>query len=111
MKGYIYSITFHNGKMYIGQTTKDPIIRKMQHVQSAYGSGKRNNACPKLYSAIRKYGVDFILKVLEEHERENVYDLCSVLDSREIELITKYDTIKSGYNCLMGGRGFRGFTV
>lgn len=109
MKGYIYSIVFQNGKMYIGQTIKRPDKRVNQHISCAFSSKEKDRrACPKLYAAIRKYGQgSFVMKVIEEHEAE-VNELYSTLDSREIKLISEFDTVKNGYNCVAGGCGFRG---
>ena len=38
MKGYIYKYTFPDGKVYIGQTRRDPQIRHREHISPVTGS-------------------------------------------------------------------------
>lgn len=107
-KGYIYMITcITNGKFYVGQTRKyygkDNNMkfgikgRYNKHIENA---NKNKTDCPKLNSAIRKYGKDdFIVgKIIS----------CSLdeLNYYEEYYIKVFDSIKNGYNCTSGGNGF-----
>lgn len=82
-----------NGKCYIGQTRHSLDYRKRVHLTKA-----RQGVKTHFYSAIRKYGEDnFDWEIL-----------CSAKDKQqlnELELyyITKYDSIKHGYNMVDGG--------
>jgi group I intron endonuclease len=87
--GIIYKITNkHNGKVYIGQTTKSLSYRWSCHKLPSSGS-------VKLRKAIQKYGPDSFL--IEEFY--NAFDRRE-LDRRESELIASFDSIRNGYNTL-----------
>lgn len=82
-----------NGKCYIGQTRHSLQYRKIRHLSAA-----RKGATTHFYRAIRKYGED-------NFEWEII---CSTNDAdrlNELETfyITKYDSIKHGYNMIDGG--------
>ena len=78
-----------NGKCYIGQTTKTFKERFRQHQTSHSVIG----------NAIRKYGSkNFEKMIISEHVPNNL------LNNKEIELITEYNTISpNGYNITPGG--------
>jgi len=88
-----------NGKIYIGQTSKNIATRFMQHTSSAK---KQRNNCYKLENAINKYGKEnfTIEEILRTENEEDANQL-------EISFISKYDTINRGYNIQSGGRGNR----
>ena len=89
----IYKAEFPNGKMYIGKS-KDFDSRKIKHSYSArYYNTKFTNA-------INKYGFDSI-KWEIIFETEDV----DILNQKEIEFISKYESIKNGYNISTGGDG------
>lgn len=82
-----------NGKCYIGQTRHSIEVRKRKHLSCARKGVKTN-----FYKAIRKYGAD-------NFEWEIV---CSTNDKQKLNeletfYITKYDSIKNGYNMIDGG--------
>lgn len=95
----IYKVTnILNGKCYIGKTKGDFQKRKKQHIQNALNGSER---CPKFYNAIRKYGVD-------NFEWESVYSencLIEQLNEKEKFYISKFNSIKEGYNVCVGGEG------
>lgn len=104
----IYKITNTvNEKIYIGKTKKfygkTPFGIKNRlkcHIQSAF-SDKRQNDCPKLYNAMRKYGKEnFIIEELEVTTPDKV-------DSREEYYINSYNSTSDniGYNIALGGLG------
>jgi group I intron endonuclease len=94
MKGIIYKITNSiNGKIYIGQTTRELESRWYNHTYSAL-VGK---CATKLGRAIRKYGKDsFSIEIIEETDD---------LDNREIHFIAYYKSNSKGYNIKPGGNG------
>lgn len=82
-----------NGKCYIGQTRHSLEYRKSRHLSCAKRGVKTH-----FYSAIRKYGED-------NFEWEII---CSTNDKKRLNeletfYITKYDSIKNGYNMVDGG--------
>jgi len=87
----IYKITNSiNNKLYIGQTWQILSARFYQHTH--------NKDCPKLYNAMKKYGVsNFIM--------EPIFSIKTQKDADAFEdfFIKKYDTIKNGYNIKDGG--------
>lgn len=90
----IYKVTNKvNGKVYIGQTRHSLETRKIRHLSCA-----RNGYNTHFYQAIRKYGEDnFKWEIL-----------CSCSSKQELKdletyFITKYDSIKHGYNMVDGG--------
>lgn len=96
--GSIYMIhNTVNDKVYIGQTTMTVHERFMVHMKPSTTKQKRTY---KLYDAIAKYGRDkFYVETLET---EIPLDL---LNQKEIEYISKYDSFYNGYNSTKGGDG------
>ena len=89
----IYKAEFPNGKVYIGKS-KDFDSRKIKH---SYSTRYYNT---KLTNAINKYGFDSIKwEIIFETEDINI------INQKEIEFISKYDSIKNGYNTSTGGDG------
>jgi hypothetical protein len=100
--GFIYCITFPNGKKYIGQTTKEIEERIKEHICVS-----RRDAQYVLSKAIRKYGENTIIyePIDIAHDRDE-------LNMLEIEYILFYNThyLKgNGYNMTDGGEGVVGY--
>ena len=58
MYGIIYKATFPNGKVYIGQTTKDLEMRKKRHYAQMKSSIKDKKDDSVLMRAFKKYGFE-----------------------------------------------------
>jgi hypothetical protein len=102
--GVIYVITnIINNKKYIGQALSY-VSRKNKLIKHGFQGRFKNHAksatrgsdeCPKLYAAIRKYGIDkFKIELLE---------VCNIseLHEKETHYIKTYDTITNGYNIVL----------
>lgn len=91
IKYCVYKHTTPNGKVYIGQTCREPNIRW------ANGFGYRHQM---FYNAIQKYGWDKIIHeiLFEGLSKEEA-------NQKEIELIAYYDSTnpEKGYNIAFGG--------
>ena len=86
-----------NEKVYIGQTTMTVHERYMVHMKPSTEKQKKTY---KLYSAIAKYGRDkFYVETLEEGIP------LDLLNQKEIEYISKFDSFYNGYNSTKGGDG------
>lgn len=99
MLGYIYKITNKiNGKVYIGQTRKNPKVRWQQHCRTNLPKdGYELKMVIK--RAIIKYGKEnFTFEVVETCEEP-------LLNDREIYWISYYDSYHKGYNSTFGGGG------
>lgn len=85
-----------NGKIYIGQTTKDVQQRISTHMK-----------INKYYiqKSLNKYGLDsFTISVIDQADSQNS------LDEKEKYWISFYDCrAPKGYNCTAGGDGVRGY--
>lgn len=91
----IYKITNKiNGKVYIGQTTREFEIRKQEHIDNAF----LYHINTHIYCAMRKYG-------LESFEFEKICDAKNVeeLNYLETKYIIEYDSVRNGYNMSYGG--------
>ena len=83
-KGVIYKYTFPNGKVYIGQTRRDPEIRHREHLDpkigpsnSAFWAAYQEQGEPK-YEILEKYefeDVDQLIRKLNERETYHIYRL------------------------------------
>ena len=97
--GVIYLYTFPNGKVYIGQTRRDPKVRHREHLDPKIGP--LNGAFWKAYQeqGEPKY------EILETHQYENVEKLIDVLNERETFFINKYKATDPdfGYNVKPSG--------
>lgn len=96
MRAYIYKITnIRNKKCYIGQTIQDWKIRITQH---KYYLKKGVHSNRKLQNAVSKWGLEnFTFELIEECEDIDRFSL-------EIKYILENDSIKNGYNILLGNR-------
>ena len=91
--GYIYKITNTvNNKVYIGQTIRNPLLRKEEHFNNL-SKGIHHNS--HLQSSFNKYGDVFEFEVIEECPDEK-------LNEREKYWISFYDTMNYGYNQRLG---------
>jgi len=98
--GYIYKITFPNGKFYIGQT-----VNIEERWKTHKKNSKNENHKEAVYNAMRKYGIDkVIFEVIDQAETKE--DLSNL----EILYIFEYNTYKNGgYNMTYGGDGASGY--
>jgi group I intron endonuclease len=81
-----------NNKIYIGQTWQSLKIRLIKHKSSNFN-------CIKLHHAINKYGRDnFKIELI------TICHTQLAADYWEEYFIKKFDSIKNGYNILMGGK-------
>ena len=102
--GIIYKYTSPSGKSYIGQTTSS-IKRKSKHRRES------RFLKTKFAAAIRKYGFEnFKYEILFQSEQlTNPQELKELLNIKEIEFISLYDSINNGYNLSIGGKGCLGY--
>ena len=97
--GYIYKITNTiNNKIYIGQTVRNPLLRKEEHFNNLK-KGIHHNS--HLQNSFDKYGDVFEFEVIEKCPDEK-------LNEREIALIKEFKSYYKGYNETKGGEGFVG---
>lgn len=98
-KGVIYKYTFPNGKVYIGQTRRDPKIRDREHFFPS--TGPLNKA---FWDAIKTIG-EPKFEIIEEHQSNNLTELVCILNERETENISKYKATNPdfGYNIKASG--------
>lgn len=91
----IYKITNKiNGKVYVGQTTRDFEIRKQEHIDNAF----MYNINTHIYCAMRKYGLEnFDFDII--CEAKNIEEL----NYLETKYIVQYDSVRNGYNMSYGG--------
>ena len=88
--GYIYLLTFSNGKFYVGQTRRSITCRFRQHRADA------KIKCQPLYQAWRKYGEPALLVLAEAPHAD--------LDRLEVSAIAAVGSIDPiGYNLTPGG--------
>ena len=94
---YIIHCTI-SGKKYVGQT-KGKVENRIRTHFSKKTTPK--NKSPRLYSAMEKYGREnFIWGIVESCEED-------LTNQRECDIISKFDTYKSGYNSTPGGSLFK----
>lgn len=97
--GYIYKIkNTINNKVYIGQTVRNPLLRKEEHFNNLINGTHHNS---HLQHSFNKYGDVFEFEVIEECSDEK-------LNEREITLIEEFNSYYKGYNETKGGEGFVG---
>lgn len=84
-----------NGKIYIGQTSKDVSLRIAEHIYGKYLLGK----------ALRKYGIEsFSISVIDSAETQEA------INEKEKYWISFYGCrVPNGYNLTDGGEGVLGF--
>lgn len=86
----VYKHTSPNGKVYIGITSRNPVVR--------WANGHGYSGQPKFHNAILKYGWDnFSHEILFSHLSKE--EACEI----EMRLIEQCDSIRNGYNSSTGG--------
>lgn len=92
--GVIYLYTFPNGKVYVGQTRRDPQVRHREHFDS--NLGPLNSA---FWQAYQEQGTPEY-KILETLQHEDVGGLVNLLNERETYYINFYKATdpNHGYN-------------
>jgi group I intron endonuclease len=86
----IYKVTFSNGKVYIGQTSRSLETRRHDHLTDA--KYEKPNKRAKFHHALLKH---------DDHTWEQI-DTAETLEEalqKEAKYIEEFDAIKSGYNC------------
>lgn len=106
-KGVIYKYTFPSGKVYIGQTRRDPKIRDREHFFPS--TGPSNTA---FHKALKIDGKPR-LEIIEEYQCENKEELVHILNERETENIQKYKSAdpEYGYNIKATGTASTGVGI
>ena len=94
--GVIYKITNPDNKTYIGQTINlKNRIRSYKYLKCKLQ--------PKIYNSIKKYGWDnHTFEIIESFDM--VDDIFEKLNRSEIKWIEKFDSLKNGLNCDIGGK-------
>lgn len=94
MKGYIYKYTFPDGKVYIGQTRRDPEIRHREHISPV--TGPTNGGFWKAYTIFHECKFE----IIHQFECDDIEKLVGMLNYAETQLITKYkaNDPQYGYN-------------
>jgi group I intron endonuclease len=83
-----------NSKSYIGVTKRPLTIRIRAHMRCVKDGVKTH-----FYNAIRKHGIDsFVWDVIDKVSPAQAFE-------REKYYISKFDTLKNGYNSTVGGEG------
>jgi len=101
--GIIYKAEFPNGRVYIGQTTRNLSVRKSQHINKV---SKENVA---FHNAIGKYGVDTVVWSIIDTAKST-----KELNDKEIYWISEYNSYihsenSNGYNMTLGGHSTLGW--
>lgn len=99
--GYIYKCTFPDGKVYVGQTKKNPLKRYKEHLDP---SPKRGPTNPRFWAEYLKQGKPS-LEILEKVERKDRDSLSYALNVQERKYIQslKADDPEFGCNVHPGG--------
>ena len=99
MKGVIYKYTFPDGKVYIGQTRRNPEIRKREHVDKLVGPTNTG-----FWEALQKYGepeYEEILEIVDDNIDRLVFKL-NYYETVAIRFFRATDP-RYGYNKVSGG--------
>ena len=94
MKGYIYKYTFPDGKVYIGQTRRDPKRRHKEHIDPI--TGPCNKGFWYAYQKFHTFQYE-ILEIVESVNEDNLVYLLNQTESRYILQYNAYNPI-FGYN-------------
>ena len=99
MKGVIYKYTFPNGKVYIGQTRRNPELRHKEHLDPV--TGPCNSGFWKEYQKFKDYKYE-IIEVVEETDNDVLVEKLNQLETFHILRCHAYDP---QYGC---NRRYRG---
>ena len=77
MKGYIYKYTFPDGKVYIGQTRRDPEIRHREHISPV--TGPTNGGFWKAYTIFHECKFE----IIHQFECDDIEKLVGMLNYAE----------------------------
>ena len=116
MRGWVYKITYRNvkdgknrfpGFCYIGQHRGTSIQTRFNGHKNAAkkfahpNSNREDGKLAKLYEVMAIARVEnFIIEELEAFEKEDEYELITLLNSRETALIVEHDSIENGWNAV-----------
>lgn len=94
MKGYIYKYTFLDGKVYIGQTRRNPEVRHHEHLNESIG--KTN---PGFWDAYQRLGEPKfeIIETIEDSREMNLVDKLNMAETYYIDFYQATDP-QYGYN-------------
>ena len=101
--GYIYKISFPNGKCYIGFTTRTIKERWVEHNKHAKAGNTR-----RLYNALRKYNMVDTFQMIVIDTAETEEELCEK-EIAHIEINNSNSEGRNGYNMNDGGEGGTGY--
>tara|TARA_Y100000992_G_scaffold200619_1_gene136714 strand:+ start:194 stop:841 length:648 start_codon:yes stop_codon:yes gene_type:complete len=101
--GYIYKISFPNGKCYIGFTTRTIKERWVEHNKHAKAGNTR-----RLYNAVRKYNMVDTFQMIVIDTAETEEELCEK-EIAHIEINNSNSEGRNGYNMNDGGDGVFGY--
>lgn len=106
----IYKCNFPNGKIYIGQTSRDFKLRKREHKSDSRNKNNIRYNSP-FYRAIRKHGWDNLIWEIIDYANS-----LDELNSKEIYWIEYYNSYvnldnSNGYNSNLGGSSNFGYKV
>lgn len=93
MKGVIYKYTFPDGKVYIGQTRRNPELRHKEHIDPV--TGPLNSGFWKEYQYFKNYKYEIIETIEDSNEDLLVYKL----NKLESYYIMKYKAYDPCYGC------------
>lgn len=99
MKGVIYKYTFPNGKVYIGQTRRNPELRHREHLDPI--TGPCNSGFWREYQKFKDYKYEIIETVQETNEDVLVKKL-NQLETYHILKCNSYDPL---YGCNIKHKG------
>lgn len=92
-KGVIYKYTFPDGKVYIGQTRRNPELRHKQHISPV--TGPSNRGFWQNYQKFGSYKYE-IIRTFEETNEDVLVNKLNAAESEEIILHKAYDP---AYGC------------
>lgn len=103
----IYKVTFPNGKVYIGQTSRSLKRRKKGHYRDVAKEAQKSGENNKFHLALLKHSPD----INDLGTTWEVIDTAETVEealNKEAEYIIQYDSIQNGYNCRtsQNGKGF-----
>ena len=99
MKGVIYKYTFPDGKVYIGQTRRNPELRHREHLDPV--TGPCNSGFWKEYQKFKEYKYE-IIETIEEPDDDVLVEKLNKLETFHILRCHAYDP---QYGC---NRRYRG---